>query len=364
MENFPKLKFVIAASVLSLFFVSYGTESFAQDADSSIATIQHCEEIYPDLEMLGNAKFKQRYQYDKDLRSCIDMYNDMAWYTTDPDREQRLIAILEEQTHSKMVRDRHAETESIPKWIKDDAIRWHQGKELDSILSYGIRYMINSNLLQAPIGAADQRYCEDEVCVSKGDYVTYSVTGSDRDQLTVKHTVQSVSDKAIVISAEGVSKYGRTSDHIQITKDGLLQSADQRCCTGYQFLHKVPLEIGSKISSVKELAVESQVVFPFKGVQRPAFVAKEGTESYYEVVDSETGVVLFAKNSDRIKKETTTTELVDTNMLSEDLRIRYEGMKIPSWFRSPVKWWSEGMISDAEYLSSISYLLKNNILQI
>ncbi|MDC8437447.1 MAG: hypothetical protein LV468_00410 [Candidatus Nitrosotenuis sp.] len=358
------MKFAITVSVLSLFFVSYGTESFAQTADPKVATILHCEEIYPDLEILGNTKFKQRYQYDRDLRSCISMYNDMAWYSTGPDRTQRLIAILEEQTHSKVVRDRNTESESIPKWIKDDAIRWHQGKERDSILSYGIRHMILSGMLQVPAGTVDQRHCQDEICVSKGDYITYSITGSDQDQLTVKHTIQNISDKAMIISVDGVSKHGRTSDQIQVTKDGLVQNAHAKCCAGYQFLHKVPLEIGSKINSVKDLVVESQIVFSFKGTQRPSFVAKDGSGSYYEIVDAGTGIVLFAKNHDRIKKETVTTELTDTNVLSEDLKIQYGGMKIPSWFRTPVKWWSEGQISDAEYLSGISYLLKNSILRI
>jgi hypothetical protein len=57
-------------------------------------------------------------------------------------------------------------------------------------------------------------------------------------------------------------------------------------------------------------------------------------------------------------------QLVDTNILKKDTTIRYDDMKIPFWFKNTVKWWTEGKISDSEYVSGISYLLKNDILRI
>jgi hypothetical protein len=93
-------------------------------------------------------------------------------------------------------------------------------------------------------------------------------------------------------------------------------------------------------------------------------MAWDKTKQYQEVIDKQTGIVLFAKHIDRIKKTQWSAELTDTNAFSKEIEIQYEGMRIPAWFKDPVKWWSEGKISDSEYVNNISYLLKNKIMQI
>jgi hypothetical protein len=129
-------------------------------------------------------------------------------------------------------------------------------------------------------------------------------------------------------------------------------------------VHKIPLQIGSTIQSEYELEASSEVVFTYKNQQRDAIIAWDKTKQYQEVIDKQTGIVLFAKHNDRIKKTQWSAELTDTNAFSKEVKIQYEGMRIPTWFKDPVKWWSEGKISDSEYVNNISYLLKNKIMQI
>jgi hypothetical protein len=93
-------------------------------------------------------------------------------------------------------------------------------------------------------------------------------------------------------------------------------------------------------------------------------LAKDRTGNYQEIIDKETGIVLFAKHQNKIKKTEWVAELTDTNTFTKDIKIQYEDMRIPPWFRANVKWWTEGKISDVEYLSGISYMLKHDFMQI
>lgn len=353
---------LIAVGILTIFTVGSVNKSFAEIDPVNIATIQNCEKIYPDLEKLGREKFEQRHLYNKDLRSCLKLYNNVAWDSTEPDRLERLVAALEAPSITKTIRDRATESEGIPKWIKDDATRWYQGKERDSILSFGIRHMINSNIISIPENKPGSLTCNDLICLTNNDYLAYSISETDKETVVIKHTIQPAGSSLLIISDQ-ITREGKITEFLQINREGLVLE-NQKCCNYYQFAHKVPIEVGSKINSIKELTVTHEILFRFKDTQRSAFIAKDNTGYYQEVIDKETGIVLFAKNQNNITRVTKTVVLTDTNAFSKNLRIEYEDMHIPLWFRNTVKWWSQGQISDAEYVAGLSYIIKNNILRI
>lgn len=333
--------------------------AFAETETEKIIT--QCETIYPELESLGKAKFLERYGNAPNIRNCLTLYNDINWFSNDPDRTDKLIALLGGPIIEKPVRDRYEKTDSIPQWIKDDATRWQQGKERDNIFSYGIRYMINSKMIDAPIKISDQLTCApDQICVAKNDYIKYSIKDSqERDITNITHTFGTPGE-LIAISGVEVTKNDKKQDNFHIDSDGFIDSGNQY----YRFVHKTPLELGATVNSVYELKISNELVFPFKNQKRDAVLAVDKTRQYQEVIDKDTGIVLFAKNNNRITKTQWSAELTDTNAFSHSIEIQYEGMMIPSWFKNPVKWWAEGQISDSEYLAGLSYLLKNNIMQI
>lgn len=330
--------------------------------DEPLKVLAQCEKIFPDLEKLGKAKFEQRYLHFTHLRSCYVLYNDPIWYSTGEDRTQRLTELLERPQLIIPIRDRFVQSENIPQWIKDDATRWHQGKEKDNIFSYGIRYMINSKMLYSPISVFDPQNCEfDSICVSKNDYLKYSVKDSQIDDIIAQTHTFVDADDSITVSITEISKTGRKTDLLRIQNDGLIRGDQKK---HYQFVHKIPLEIGAKVSSIHDLVITDQILFSFKDTKREAFLAWDTTKQYHEVIDKQTGVVLYAKQENRILKSEWSAKLVETNVFTKEIKIKYEDMRIPSWFRTTVKWWTEGKIPDKEYLDSISYLLKNNIMQI
>jgi len=361
--NLSKLKKVLAVSaIVCILFATNGAGSFAEVDQQKMAIIKNCEQIYHDLEMLGTEKFKQRYMYNKDLRTCLQLYSNFAWASNDPDRLENLADAIVELTYPKSLRDRHAQSQAIPKWIKDDATRWYKGEAKDSLLSYGIRHLIESKMIQAQPDLPRPGQCHDELCVFAGDYMAYSVSEDGKDNVTFKHTIQNVNSEILVVSSQ-ITKEGRTTEYLSVGKTGLLKSG-AGCCSFYQFAHKMPLEMGSEVDSIKKLKVTHEVIFPIKDFERPAFIAKDSLGYYQEVIDRDTGIVLFAKNQDNIRKVTKITALTDTNAFSREVPIDYERIHIPSWFREPAKWWTQGIITDGEYVSSLSYLINNNILRI
>lgn len=326
-----------------------------------VKIVEDCETMYPELETLGKTKFLERYMHYPNIRNCLTLYNDISWFSDDADRIDRLIALLEKPIMEKTVRDRYVSTENIPQWIKDDATRWQQGKERDNIFSYGIRFMINSKMIDAPISISDQPRCtSDQICVLKNNYIRYSIKNSQsRDVTNLTHTFGTPGNTIAITSVE-VTKQDKKRDNFHIDSDGIIDHTKKY----YQFVHKIPIELGMTIQSEYEIKTSTEVLFPFKDQKRQAVIAWDKTKQYQEVIDKKTGIVLFAKFQDRIKKTQWSAALTDTNTFSDDINIQYVGMKIPSWLKNPVKWWTEGKISDSEYMNSISYLLKNKIMQI
>ncbi len=326
-----------------------------------VDVVKECEKIFPDLEVLGKAKFEQRYLHYKHLRDCYVLYNDLTWYSDDPDRTQLLLGLLEKPEQKTQVRDRFVQSNTVPKWIKDDAMRWHQGKEKDNIFSYGIRYLINSKMINTAISTNNLQSCGPDVfCVSKNDYLKYSIKDTQiNDVISLTQTIETGSNFIIVDTSE-ISKNGKKTDTIQVKNDGLIAGTKNY----YRFIHNVPIEIGSTVKSTSDIKVTDEILFPFKNTKRDALLAWDKSKQYQEVIDKQTGIVLFIKQENRILKSVWTAELTDTDVFTKEIKIQYNDMKIPAWFRTTVKWWTEEQITDTEYLDGISYLLKNKIMTI
>jgi hypothetical protein len=333
--------------------------------DEKLTLIESCEKIYPDLENLGTEKFRQRYQYLTNFRSCAILFNDPLWYSNDTDRIEKLAALLDKPTLPIHIRDRLTQSQTIPEWIKDDAKRWQQGKEKDNVFSFGLRYMITSNMIPTPINISDPNYCENKICAVQNDFLKYSIKDTGiQDVITLTHTFQNVNENSFLILAQEVSKSGKKTNSLKINGDGLISPADQKCCDYYRFMHKMPLQIGTKIGSTFDAQSVDEIVYSFMDQKRSALIAKDRTGSYYEIIDKQTGTVLFAKHQDRIRKTVWTAELVETNIFTKDIKIQYEDMRIPPWFKNVVRWWTEGKITDSEYLSGLGYLIKRDILYV
>lgn len=335
----------------------------AQTSDSQkINIVQSCEKIFPDLEKLGGAKFRERYQHFENFRDCATLYNNSAWYSLELNRMDKLISLLEDPTQTKIIRDRF-DAQSIPQWVRDDAKRWSHGEEKENVFSYGIRYMMNSKIIKSD-NTMDYRSCiSGNICLLQNDFLQYSIKNGDGvDTVILTHVFGDVTGNMVSVTSEESSKSSKAITNFQINKMSGIVMSGTKCCT-YQFVHQIPMDVGTKIDQ-HDAEIVSEIVFSFKDFKRPSFIATDKTKKYMEVIDKETGIVLFSKYQDKARRMLETVQLIDTNIIKKDTTIRYDDLKIPSWFKNTVKWWTDGKISDSEYVSIISYLLKNDLMRI
>jgi len=48
----------------------------------------------------------------------------------------------------------------------------------------------------------------------------------------------------------------------------------------------------------------------------------------------------------------------DSSVIEDDKQKIKQAYEFPEWFKTRVKWWNEGKISDAEFYSGMKYLTK------
>lgn len=353
-------KLLVVTSFAIILLITGAYQSFATPDLTHQNIIANCEILYSDFSTLGKEKFEQRYLHNKDTRNCIRMYNHPSWDGAEPDRNQQLAKAIDFPSATPIARDIAIPTQTIPKWIKDDATRWYKSPERDDTLLFGLRHLVSLNLIQLP-SVLDTRSCHGTICVSNNDYLRYSISETGKDTILQKHTFYSEGDSlAILIEQLGDAGFDRT--YIIASRSGLIK--DNGCCKYYQFVHAIPLEIGSQVNSIREITITGDLVYDLNGSKRSAFFAVDRTGYYQEVIDKDTGIVLYAKSQDNIRKTITTIVLNDTNVFSKISSGAYVDAYVPSWLRDPVKWWSLGQITDEEYLNGISYLVKKNVLRL
>jgi hypothetical protein len=353
-------KLLVVTSIATILIITGACQSFAAPDLTHQNIIANCEILYSDFTALGKEKFEQRYFHNKDTRNCIRMYYNPAWDGTDPDRNQQLAKSIDFPSATPIARDVVMTTQIIPKWIKDDATRWYKSPERDDTLLFGLRHLVSLNLIQTP-SVLDTRACHGTICISNNDYLRYSISETGKDTILQKHTFYNEGDSlAILIEQLGDTGFDRT--YITASRSGLIK--DDGCCKYYQFAHPIPLEMGSQVNSVREITITGDLVYDLNGSKRPAFFAVDRTGYYQEVIDKDTGIVLYAKSQNNIRKTVTTTVLNDTNLFSKISSGAYVDAYVPPWLRDPIKWWSLGQITDEEYLNGISYLVKKNVLRL
>ena len=223
--------------------------------------------------------------------------------------------------------------------------------------------MMNSKIIKSD-NTLDYRNCSSgTICLSQNDFVKYSIKNNNDDTIILTHTFDDTHNNISVSSKES-SKNSIIYANFQINKTSGFVVSDKNLKVLYPYVHPIPMNLGTKISQEHPSEVVSEVIFSFKDLKRPAFVAKDKAGKYLEIIDKETGMLLFSKYHDEKRHLSQIIQLVDTNILKKDTTIRYDNMTIPFWFKNTVKWWMEGKISDAEYIASISHLLKNDVLRI
>jgi len=405
---YTKLALALAVSLILGFTIPSASAHYYDD--SKIKTvddiIDYCEFYYDEYKQLGVRNLYLQHDYQPKLRFCVNLYSHVIWPTDHPDRDRVLVSEITKMLGtSGYIKERHlGGFATFPDWIKADAMLWVAEQITDSRFAYGIRAIINAEIISPPIiHPMEDRFCNDVICVEKADFVKYAVSDNyQKDTVIEKYTVSEVSLTQVKVDFEKTSQEGRENIEITIDQGGslydILRDYDDgtiQCHLGstlvkvdgvpecqdndsgkttqpksshtpHKFVYPVPLEIGSKIDGTNvELTITHEILTSFKHLQRDAFVARDSTGKYSEIIDAETGLILSSKFEDIIVIPVwEKTELIDTNIFEKQVGIQLGELVIPEWWKKNTSWVLDGLITEADYLRALEYLIGKQIIRV
>jgi len=404
---YTKLALALAISLILGFTIpSASAHYYAAEIKTVEDIIDYCEFHYDEYESLGTYDLYLLHDYQPKLRFCVNLYSHIVWPTDHPDRTRVLVSEITKMLDtSGYVKERHlGGFATFPDWIKTDAMLWVAEQITDSRFAYGIRAIINAEIISPPIiHPMEDRFCNDVICVEKADFVKYAVSDNyQKDTVIEKYTVSEVSLTQVKVDFEKTSQEGRVNIEITIDQGGslydILRDYDDgtiQCHLGstlvkvegipecqdndsgkttqpksshtpHKFVYPIPIEIGSKLDGTNgELTVTHEILTSFKHLQRDAFVARDSTGKYSEIIDAETGLILSSKFEDIIVIPVwEKTELIDTNIFEKQVGIQLGELVIPEWWKKNTSWVLDGLITEADYLRALEYLIGKQIIRV
>ena len=403
---------IIIFSIITIIIISPNISQVeAHESDLVVKTatdvITYCEFYYQEFLFLGDTDFFILHPYAPNLRFCTILYDNIAWLSKHPNREQILVSeIVRLIGDSQHVKERHlGDFTSIPNWIRDSAKSWISGQEKDSTFAYSIRAMIKAELVIPPtFNMSLARNCQDDtICVMQSDFLKYSITDSlGKDVITEKYTIEEISSNQVKVSLQKISKESR--DTIEFTLDmkgnfdvinkiydkesircqpgsipttvnGVLGCQDTESgkktnpiqhTTPQRFIYPIPLEIGMEFLGItNNMTVIEKISTSYENILRNAIIAENTSGDYSEIIDLNTGIILSARfDGFDILPIWEKTELIETNIFEKKTDKQYEDLNIPAWWKRPTQWLLDGRISDSEYIIALEYLIGKSILRV
>ncbi|HEY4679643.1 MAG TPA: hypothetical protein VIH04_00070 [Nitrosarchaeum sp.] len=360
-----RLPVVIILAIIGMVVVGMPS-AFAHDPDFEIKTtkdiLKFCEFFYDEYVFVGVETLAEQHQNYPNLRACVILYNHVAWKSTHPARDIVLIAEIEKYLgDTEYIKERHIKnSDTMPEWIKNDAKMWVRGETTDILFAYGIRTMLEDQILNPSLNNTGRICNDNKLCIGKSDFMKYSYSDKYGQDITETYTVDSISDEKISIKTEKISRDGKEVASINIDNYGTIPET-KKCCVIYKFIFLTPINFGDMITA--DLKVIGETSYEFKGKTYQVWIAQNSEKQDTVIIDKETGLVFSDSHKETgmtIKWEK--TELTDTNIFEK--KYLTNKLVIPKWFKTVTMWLVDGLISESEYLKATENLLERGILRV
>ena len=298
------------------------------------------------------------------LRACANLYNHVAWNSTHELRYVVLIAEIEKYLGtSDFTKERHLREFTImPDWIKKDVKLWVDGKYKDSQYAYGIRKMLQNNVLSPPvIDNISNRTCnEDGLCIKETDFVIYSHTSKFGDTTTEKFEIEKIDSNGILINIKRISEEKVETNQFYLDENTKIPT-EEKCCKTVKFLYKTPIIVGQTVED--DYKIFGITDYSIGGLTRVGVVAENSDKTKLLIIDKETGLLLFEKfEKTIIATNWERSSLIETNIFQDSEGIQFHNLKIPKWWKTSIMWFSDGLTSESEYIQAMEYLIGKRVL--
>ncbi|HJJ23449.1 MAG TPA: hypothetical protein OQH54_07020 [Nitrosopumilus sp.] len=326
--------------------------------------LEFCAFFYEEYKILGADGLASHHPNFPNLRECVNLYKHVAWNSTHELRDRVLIDEIEKYLgDSNHIKERHLSDFTImPDWIKVDLKLWTDGNSKDSQFAYGIRAMLENNVLSPPIiDNISNRVCNEEgLCMKETDYFTYSHTSKFENTTTEKFEIEKIDSNGILINIKRISEEKVETNQFYLDENTKIPT-EEKCCKTVKFLYKTPIEVGQTIEDGYKIIGTTD--FSIEGLIRVGLVAQNSDKTRLLIIDKETGFLL----SEKFEKTLITTDwekssLLNTNVFHYSVGIQLHDLEIPKWLKTSTMWFTEGLTSESEYINAVEYLIGKKIL--
>jgi len=353
--------------------------SFGHNPDFEISTsediLKFCEFFYEEYEILGVDALTKQHPNFPNLRACIILYNHIAWNSSHQARDLVLISEIEKVLgDSNYIKERHLEySHIIPDWIKREAQLWVNNENQDIGFAYGIRTMLDAGVIALK---HEERSCvENKICFKEGDFIKYSFFDKYGNNISIKHTVKSITDNdfsvnneditvkdsEIIIETEEISQNGINKEEIILDSKGTVKTTE--CCRYYKYLLPLPISLGNNIS--ENVKITAETTYVLGDHIRPSWLASDPTGQNVKIVDKKTGLIFsYEFHETEVLTVGEFTKIIDTNFFDSKYDMELHQTKIPEWWKITTMWLLDEQISELEYLRALENLISRNILTV
>ena len=363
------MKIALIGIIVIILIGSFGIQNvLGHQPEFKVSTaediLKFCEFFYEEYKLLGMDALVNQHTNFPNLRACGNLYNHVAWNSTHDLRDVVLIAEIQKYLGtSDYPKERHlSEFSTMPDWIKKDVKLWVDGKSKDNQYAYGIRAMLQNNVLLPPvIDNISNRVCTEQgLCMKEADYVIYSHTSKFGNIITEEFEIEKIDSNGILINMKRISEEKVETNQFYLDENTKIP-AEEKCCKTVKFLYKTPIIVGQTIEDGYRIFGKTD--YQIGGLTRAGLLAENSDKTKLLIIDKETGFLL----SEKFEKTIITTNwekssLIKTNIFQDSVEIQLHDLSIPKWWKTSTMWYTEGLMSESEYIHAIEYLIGEKII--
>ncbi len=201
-----------------------------------------------------------------------------------------------------------------------------------------------------------------QLCALPGDYLKYQITTSDLNQ-TIRFDFENpTDDKNITIKTSAIQNGSPASEYdtLDLTKALFVRPSGNT--SNFMYLLPTPLKLNN---AYHEGSVQ------FNNYTRDVLSAQTNnkTNSILVQFDKDTGILIQLAISHvvnvggKITVDQQSYKLIDTNKISYSNYATGQVL-IPSWIKDDARFWSDGSMTDTQFLQDMQYLIDNKIVDI
>lgn len=200
-----------------------------------------------------------------------------------------------------------------------------------------------------------------QICVLPGDYIRYQIS-SDTVNQTVQFDFVNPTDNKNIAVKTTVIQNGTTaseSDVLDLSKSLFTRPSGQ--VSNFMYILPTPLKLNNAYH---------QEIMQFNNYQRNMMSGQNnnGTNSILVQIDQDTGILVqlaifnAVTTNGKVSISQTSYKLLDTDKIISS-NVANNSTLIPSWIKQNAKLWSDGSISDNQFVQGIQFMINQGMMK-